>query len=113
MNRDAFVRMIEAARATGDVPVGDDGAEEFDPNGPADDGNPMGTPEDELTLAVDVSAYLDTKREAMQCHRSQIEDTSFFLQMPDDAFREAFGVEWFIEHDGKPPVRTGWIFPDG
>jgi hypothetical protein len=30
--------------------------------------------------------------------------------MPDDAFAQAFGTEWFIEHDGKPPVRTGWIF---
>ncbi len=116
MNRDAFVRMIEAARAAG-APVGspDDEQEldvDFDPNGPADDGNPMGTPEAELTLAVDVSAYLDAKRQAMRCHRSQIEDTSFFLQMPDDAFAQSFGTEWFIEHDAQPPVRNGWLFPD-
>jgi LmbE family N-acetylglucosaminyl deacetylase len=71
----------------------------------------MGMPEAELTLAVDVSAHLDAKREAMRCHRSQIEDTSFFLQLPDDAFAQAFGVEWFIEHDVQPPFRTGWIFP--
>jgi LmbE family N-acetylglucosaminyl deacetylase len=107
MNRDAFVRMIEDARANGDVPT-----EEFDPAGPADDGNPMGMPEAELTLAVDVSAHLDAKRDAMRCHRSQIEDTSFFLQMPDEVFAASFGVEWFIEHDARPPFRTGWIFPD-
>jgi LmbE family N-acetylglucosaminyl deacetylase len=113
MNRDAFVRMVEAARESG-VAMGDPDAEqdEFDPNGPADDGNPMGTPEAELTLAVDVSAHLVAKRDAMRCHRSQIEDTSFFLHMPDDAFAQAFGTEWFIEHDAQPPVRTGWIFPD-
>ena len=113
MNRDAFVRMIEAAREAGDA-IGDPDGEqdEFDPNGPADDGNPMGTPEAELTLAIDVSAHLAAKREAMRCHRSQIEDTSFFLQMPDDVFAMSFGTEWFIEHDGQPPVRSGWIFPD-
>jgi LmbE family N-acetylglucosaminyl deacetylase len=111
MNRDAFVRMIEAARAAGAAMGGPDGAD-FDPTGPADDGNPMGMPEAELTLSVDVSPYLDLKREAMRCHRSQIEDTSFFLQMPDDAFAQSFGTEWFIEHDAEPPVRDGWLFPD-
>jgi hypothetical protein len=34
----------------------------------------------------------------MRAHASQIGEQSFFLQMPEDAFREAFGVEWFIEH---------------
>ena len=112
MNRDAFVRMIEAVRASGitmDLPE-NDGAD-FDPNGPADDGNPMGTPEGEITLAIDVTAHLDAKREAMRCHRSQITDTSFFLQMPDEAFAASFGIEWFIEHDRQPPYRTDWIFP--
>ncbi len=113
MNRDAFVRMIEEAREAGTQMGGPDSEQdEFDPTGPADDGNPMGTPEAELTLSVDVSAHLDAKRDAMRCHRSQIEDTSFFLQMPDDVFAQSFGVEWFIEHDAKPPVRTGSIFPD-
>ncbi len=112
MNRDAFVRMIEAAREAGAQLGSADGEQdEFDPTGPADDGNPMGTPEAELTLSVDVSAHLGTKRDAMRCHGSQIEDTSFFLQMPDDVFAQSFGVEWFIEHDAQPPVRSGWIFP--
>ena len=35
------------------------------PNGPADDGNPFGTPEAEMTHAVDVSAYIDQKRAAI------------------------------------------------
>jgi LmbE family N-acetylglucosaminyl deacetylase len=86
--------------------------DEFDPTGPADDGNPMGMPEAELTLAVDVTGHLQAKRNAMRCHASQIVDTSFFLQMPDEAFASAFGTEWFIEHDRTPPVRAGWIFPD-
>ncbi len=115
-NRDAFVRLIETARSAG-VSMGDaDGEQDaldvdFDPMAPADDGNPMGMPEAELTLSVDVSGYLERKREAMRCHRSQIEDTSFFLQMPDDVFAQSFGTEWYIEHGTRPPVRAGWIFP--
>ena len=113
MNRDDFVRMIEQARLAGAEPGSAEGEQDtFDPNGPADDGNPMGTPEAELTLRVDVSEYVACKRDAMRCHRSQIQDTSFFLQMPDDAFAASFGTEWFIEHDRQPPVRDGWIFAD-
>jgi LmbE family N-acetylglucosaminyl deacetylase len=110
MNRDAIARMVEEARGSGAFAPGEGETDEFDPTGPADDGNPMGMPEAELTLAVDVSAHLATKRDAMRCHRSQIADTSFFLEMPDDAFASAFGTEWFIEHGVDPPYRTGWIF---
>lgn len=112
MNRDAFVRMMEVVRDSGLDARGPDGegADEFDPNGPADDGNPMGMPEAELTLAVDVTAHTDAKRAAMRCHRSQIEDTSFFLEMPDEAFAQAFGTEWFLEHGVEPPHRIGWLF---
>ena len=108
MNRDAFARMIQSAREA--AGPGEEPEDDFDPHGPADDGNPMGTPEAELTLAVDVTAHLATKREAMRCHRSQIEDTSFFLEMPEDAFGEAFGTEWYLEHDRVPPYRVGWVF---
>ena len=46
-NRDLLARWMA------EVP---DAGEDFDPNGPADDGNPFGTPEAELHLAVDVAA---------------------------------------------------------
>ncbi len=111
-NRDAFVAMIEAAKAAG-LELGNPDADDdegFDPAGPADDGNPFGEPEANLTLAVDVSALAETKRASMRCHGSQITDSSFFLEMPDDVFVQAFGTEWFIEADRTPPYRTGWIF---
>ncbi len=112
MNRDAFSAMIAAAKEAGvtvDTPDGD--AADFDPEGPADDGNPMGMPEAELTLAVDVSSYIEAKRRAIECHRSQVSDTSLFLAMPEEVFAKMFGTEWFIEHDASPPMRFGWIFP--
>jgi LmbE family N-acetylglucosaminyl deacetylase len=109
MNRDAFAQMIQAMRDAGvEAPDGVDG--DFDPHGPADDGNPMGMLEADLTLAVDVTEHLAAKRAGIRCHRSQISDTSFFFDMPDEVFAMAFGTEWFIEHDARPPVRRGWIF---
>jgi len=56
----------------------------------------MGVPADRITSAVDVSAYLDRKRRAMEVHASQITDTSFFLSMPPEAFAAVWGTEWYI-----------------
>lgn len=111
-NRDAMLAMFEAAKESG-LEMGSpdtDSDEEFDPAGPADDGNPFGEPESVLTLCVDVSDRSAAKREAMRCHSSQISDSSFFLEMPDEVFAMAFGREWFIEADRTPPYREGWIF---
>jgi LmbE family N-acetylglucosaminyl deacetylase len=111
MNRTAIASMIEAAREAGAMPLSLDGDDEFDPDGPADDGNPIGTPESEISLAVDVSAFTGAKRQALSCHRSQVTDSSFFLEMPTEAFATMFGTEWFIEADVEPPMRHGWLFP--
>lgn len=111
-NRDAMAEMILQARAEG-LEVGSpdqDEAGEFDPHGPADDGNPFGEPESSITLAVDVRMYIAEKRAALACHRSQITDTGFFSEMSDDVFSRAFGTEWFIEPGASPPMRFGWIF---
>jgi hypothetical protein len=48
----------------------------------------------------------------MIAHASQIPDDSFFLQMPLDAFREAFGWEWFIRRDGPRTQRETTLFAD-
>ena len=112
MNRDGMRRMISMAAEMGldgAGPEGDDG-EEFNPDGPMDDGNPMGTPEAELTLGVNVTDFTEAKRAAIAAHRSQVSDSSFFLQMPPEIFSQAFGTEWFIEHGQPPGLEMGWIF---
>ncbi|MFM7537260.1 MAG: PIG-L deacetylase family protein [Acidimicrobiales bacterium] len=107
MNRDHMRRLMAMQRellGTGSDAAGSDGTEGdrgFDVDGPADDGNPFGMPEAELTTMVDVRAALVAKRASMACHRSQITDTSLFLEMPDEAFAVAFGTEWFIRR-GAP-----------
>ena len=106
MNRDAIRRSIEQARAAG--LLGDEDG--FNPDGPADDGNPMGTPEAEINYRVDVREFALKKRDAMRCHASQLTDSSFFLQMPDEAFTQQFGLEWFIDPKSDAPLRDGWVF---
>ncbi len=110
VNRDQIVRLVALGKETGETL--DTGDEEFDPNGPADDGNPMGTTEAELTLSVDVSSFIANKRASIAAHKSQVTDTSFFLRMSDELFMMAFGTEWFIEPgveaDGP---EAGWVFP--
>ena len=114
MNRDHIGRLMAMAAEFG-APT----EQTFDPDGPADDGNPFGTPEVELTHAVDVTAHLAQKRASMRCHRSQISDTSFFLEMPDEAFATGFGTEWYTKRKGDGALaagstgagpRAGWLF---
>jgi LmbE family N-acetylglucosaminyl deacetylase len=101
INRDAMVAMMAGNDALG---------ADFDPNGPADDGNPVGMPEAELTLRVDVSAYVDRKRESIKSHVSQVTDTGTFLDMPEEIFAVAFGTEWFIERGAPAGIRDGFLF---
>lgn len=64
----------------------------------------FGTPEAQITCAVDVRKFLNHKRQAMRAHASQISEQSFFLAMPDDAFEFAFGTEWFIRAGQGPGI---------
>jgi LmbE family N-acetylglucosaminyl deacetylase len=63
----------------------------------------IGVPSEAITTVVDVRAHTRQKRAAMAAHASQIAENSFFLQLPDDAFDLAFGLEWVIRH-GEPPA---------
>ena len=97
-NRDRLAEMME----TNDQP-------EFDPNGPADDGNPFGTAEADLHLAVDVSAYTEQRRAALAAHASQVTDIGMFLAMPEEQFHMMFSTEWFIEPGAPSGMRQGWL----
>jgi len=108
MNRDDMKRFFQEAKNQGVNPQPE--GEEWDPDGPADDGNPMGTPEAEITHRVDVSDYVLTKKASIACHRSQVTDAGFFMSLPDEAFKFAFGTEWFIRKGATHPLRDGWLF---
>jgi LmbE family N-acetylglucosaminyl deacetylase len=92
MNRDMVLAQWRLARDNG-IELG------FDPDDPEME---LGTPAAEITHALDVSAFVETKRAAMRAHASQIPDDSIFLTMPDDIFAASFGVEHYIHRDGQP-----------
>jgi LmbE family N-acetylglucosaminyl deacetylase len=64
----------------------------------------LGMPEARITHWVDVGDFIERKRQAIAVHASQVDETSFFLTMPDDAFKRGFGYEWYI-HRGSPTGR--------
>ena len=46
----------------------------------------------------------------MAAHPSQIAGDSFFLSIDDEAFRRAFGFEWFIRlDDGDAEAESGLL----
>ncbi|MED5165860.1 MAG: PIG-L family deacetylase [Actinomycetota bacterium] len=69
----------------------------------------FGMADDEITHAVDVTAVIDRKRDAIRAHASQVAADSFFLSMPDEAFAATFGTEWFVD-PGRP--RNGRVQSD-
>ena len=94
MNRDHLRRMIELGRERNQVD------EENVPD--LREESTFGTPEAEITHRIDVRDVLDLKRASMAAHASQISETSFFLQMPSEAFEGTFGWEWYIQRGAAP-----------
>jgi LmbE family N-acetylglucosaminyl deacetylase len=97
-NRDHIRRLMEQIPQDPDAP-----------EAPADL-DTLGVTEEHITTTVDVRDFVDQKRKAMIAHASQIPEDSFFLQLPMDAFREAFGWEWFIRRDGSRTQRETTLF---
>ncbi len=104
MNRTEMTRQFDEARATGDLDL------DWSPDDPMDDGNPLGTPEEEITWEVDVSDHLSQKRAALEAHRSQASDIDGFLSMKPAMFARAFGKEHYIEPGVAGPMRRAWPF---
>ena len=100
MNRDYIVELIRSRNT--EIPEGVDV--------PDPDSIDMGSPASAITTTVDVREFTDHKRRAMRAHASQISEESFFLQMPDEMFREAFGYEWFIRRGPRPASHEDTLF---
>ena len=71
--------------------------EEFDPNGPADDGNPFGTAEADITWSVDVEPLPGPEAGG---HGGPPQPGHRHRVLPGDArggLAMSFGTEWYIE----------------
>jgi LmbE family N-acetylglucosaminyl deacetylase len=62
---------------------------------PEEDREEMGTPDELVDVAVDVSSVNDAKFDALAAHHSQIAD-SFWMKMGREQFKEAMRTEWFV-----------------
>jgi LmbE family N-acetylglucosaminyl deacetylase len=56
---------------------------------------PMGTPDEKIDAAIDISAVTDAKFDALAAHHSQIAD-SFWMKMGREQFKEVMKTEWFV-----------------
>lgn len=107
MNR---TRILEQMEESADVFAGDDETEaEIAERREMMENGTFGLPESQLTHMVDVSSVIDRKRQSMMAHESQIDDGSFFMQMPEEVFAMAFGNEFYRDRSwsrGNEPFRT-------
>lgn len=115
MNRD-HLRAVFAAATADPQALEEAGiataARRMDVDAPADDGNPVGTPEAEIHWAVELGDATEAKRAALACHASQVTDIGMFLAIPPEQFAFAFGREFFVEPGREPGMRLAWPFDD-
>jgi LmbE family N-acetylglucosaminyl deacetylase len=103
VNRDDMKRMSEVMEAT---QAANDGEAEIEAPSAAEMDD-FGTPADDVSFTLDVSAHVGAKRNALLAHRSQVADDSWFLAMPEDIFALVFGAESY-----NVPGRTGTGGPE-
>ena len=55
----------------------------------------IGTPDELVTTVVNVSAYVEIKIASLYCHRTQMDPTGPFAQLPQEIVREIMNTEYF------------------
>lgn len=65
---------------------------------------PWGTPDELVTTTVDVSAYIDQKRQALFAHATQMGPEQFFVKLPTEIFDEVFGQEGYQLVNARVPA---------
>jgi LmbE family N-acetylglucosaminyl deacetylase len=55
-----------------------------------------GASEEEITTRIEVGDYLELKREALRCHRTQVSPTNPWLNVPEDLARHYLRYDHFI-----------------
>ena len=68
----------------------------------------FGRPDAEVTTRVDVRAFIDHKRRSMDCHRTQRQDMGWLLDLPEDMWEMALGIETHVLRwlDGREVAST-------
>ncbi len=69
------------------------------------DPDTMGSPDECITVQIDVSAHVDTKLRSIACHRTQIQQGGPFSQLPKEAVTRFLSTEHFMR--AFPPFEGG------
>lgn len=67
----------------------------------------MGAPEEVVTTEIDVSTWVETKRNALLAHRTQIPPTWLFVSLPLEALRQLWAHEYFQRIEGPTATPAG------
>jgi N-acetyl-1-D-myo-inositol-2-amino-2-deoxy-alpha-D-glucopyranoside deacetylase len=92
---------LRALREAGDTTT----FEGMDPDGPL----PMTTADSDLTAAVDASAHVEQKMDALRAHRTQVSVDGPFFALSNNLGNRVWGTEFFRIARGRP----GEPGPDG
>ncbi|GAB3265258.1 N-acetyl-1-D-myo-inositol-2-amino-2-deoxy-alpha-D -glucopyranoside deacetylase [Alteromonas gracilis] len=66
-------------------------------------------PDEDISAAIDASAYVDRKMDALRAHASQVAVDGPFFALSNNLGQEAWGVEYFRIAKGTPaPEDGGW-----
>jgi N-acetyl-1-D-myo-inositol-2-amino-2-deoxy-alpha-D-glucopyranoside deacetylase len=85
--KSALQRGIDALRAVGDT-TSFDGVDSVDEL-------PMGSPDDEVTTAIDGSAFAAAKDRAMRAHATQISVDGFFFALSNNIGLELMAIDYY------------------
>ena len=104
------IRAMHMQRNAGDAAPGDQ-AGQSDGAGflavDSVDDLPFGVPDEQVTTAIDATAYLDAKLAAMRAHASQIAVDSPFFALSDQVGQRALGVEYYTLLAGQRGPGSG------
>lgn len=92
---------LRSLRASGDHTS----FEGMDPEGPL----PMTTPDADISTAVDATAHVELKLDALRAHRTQVTVDGPFFALSNNVGNQAWGTEFFRIAKGRP----GPSGPDG
>lgn len=99
------LRFLEAFREAG-IELPFEVPEELPPG----EAPPIGTPDDQVTTAIDCASYWEKKWAALSAHRTQIGPESIFFRLPLERLRELWSTEYFRRASG--PGANGGPFAE-
>jgi N-acetyl-1-D-myo-inositol-2-amino-2-deoxy-alpha-D-glucopyranoside deacetylase len=65
------------------------------------------TPDDLVTTAIDVRAYVETKHAALACHATQMPPNHFLMRMAGPLAQRLWGFEYFSRQAGPTAAAPG------